>query len=58
MYFWELLSHCKFAFLVMQECVPSSAVQADQFAFSWVVIVVGAIYLVGDSFVVQRVVGF
>ena len=38
--------------------MPSSAVQADQFAFSWVVIVVGAIYLVGDSFVVQRVVGF
>ena len=58
MYFWEFLSYCKFALLVMQECVPNSVVQADRFASPWVVIVVWAVYLVGDSFVVQGVVGF
>ena len=38
--------------------MPDSVVQADRFAFSWVVVVVGAVYLVGDSFVVQGVIGF
>ena len=58
MYFWEFLSHCEFAFLVVQECVPNSVVQADWFAFSWVVVIIGAVYLVGDSLVVQGVIGF
>ena len=38
--------------------MPDSVVQADRFAFSWVVVVVEAIYLMGDSLVVQGVVGF